>query len=256
MQAAVERGLTECKDCGRPSRQRPRDLQRAFECKAFGDDLHGDAPLQRLLGVQLLRAPHQVLGTLHAHEAWQCVESTTVRHQADAGEGHAKPRAVGRDHHVGHQCQPKATTVSAAFDRCQHGFVALVKQRDRIQHLPHASAAHVGTHGHSGVHRADVATRAEMAAASRQHDGLHLIVCRRQRHGACKGGAHGHVHGVAPVRAIQGDGGNAAIQRAGDTVVLARGKARPDVAQGYWRRHSACNPASRMTLPHFLDSAA
>ena len=127
------------------------------------------------------------------------------REDAQRGFRQTELGAAGGDGHIGHAGQAEAAAKHGAF---QHGHQYLRRGLGFFQQRTESAvqlAVGVAAFGAGAGHVLDVATGAEVAAGAAQHKGAHVRLMAHGFQGGAQFADHGQAHGVAAVRAVEGD---------------------------------------------------
>src|SRR5512140_1849395 len=213
LEALVEDALAQRQRGGRALAQLTGPFLRLDEQRVRGGPAIGDAQLQCFVSVHLPAAEDQFLGPGQADPARQEVHAAAVRDQPAMDVRPREARRVARDDEIASQRRVRAEPGGCAVDGRDGRLGHVVQQRLRVVHpllaLPAVEGDLSGRRTHAPLHAGDVAAGAEPLAVAGQDQGPNRLVGSDPLQRGDELGAHVVTHGVALIRAVQEDGGDA-----------------------------------------------
>ncbi len=179
--------------------------------------------LGRLATGDPLAGEQEPRGALHAHDAGQGPVRAGVRHDPAPHLQDAVLRVVGGDAQVALQGERQAQADGVAVHATDDGLAHLPRRRlDRRG----AEPGSLLTRERLGA-RAQIGAHAERLARTGEHDGAHAVVAVAARERVSELFPHATAERVAVFGAMQGDHGDARVEREADVLVVHRARSYP-----------------------------
>jgi hypothetical protein len=198
-------------------------MVRASACAADGcsaDHALHQADAQRLRGRDAHAGEDHLERLAASHEPRQPLRAAAARDDGQVDLGEPELRVFGGDADVAGQGQLEAAAEGVAADRRDDRLGAPIHLAAEVHAPPRL--AELG--GHRRLQELpDVGARREgLVAAARDHHRAHGVVGAQSREDLEQLAAHGLVHGVVHVGAVQGDGGHPVGLLVADGLVVRR----------------------------------